>query len=214
MASPYVVSILPDPLDYFEGCALTYDCETKCHDSLSAFASTKEMIERTSNLPVYRTEDTFFVNSEFYIEEDIEKGLHVAPFVILDIMELDPVTCLVVCNSAHNLDRCVFVAGQDPNYLDHVASAYYCIPADFLTSVYQYDALPYPDYNYNVSMPNGRITLMRILSNYKIHENARDAVVTVSVNEETNEQYLFLITHVADPILLLRLARPHSCCVK
>ena len=42
--SPYVMSIVPDPVDYFQGCALTFDCRTRCSTSMSAFISVFESI--------------------------------------------------------------------------------------------------------------------------------------------------------------------------
>jgi hypothetical protein len=36
-ASPFVVSLLPEPVDYFMGCMLTIDCRTRCLDNILAF---------------------------------------------------------------------------------------------------------------------------------------------------------------------------------
>ena len=203
VASPYVVTILPDPIDYFQGCSTTSDCRSRCYDSVQAFESTYEFLANTGDLPHFAIEDTILVNSEYFVAEDVEEGLHVAPFAMFDVMELDSITCLQICNDEHYLNRCLYLVGHDAVYPSILASAYYCVPANFMTSVYAFSAMPYPYINANSSMPPGEIVSMHILTNYKIRQNLRDAVLTVTKNEDNSQMFVYLVTHISQPILLL-----------
>jgi len=35
--SPFVISVVPEPVDYFMGCMHTFDCRVRCLDTMQAF---------------------------------------------------------------------------------------------------------------------------------------------------------------------------------
>lgn len=130
--SPYVVSIVPRPIDYFYGCVHTFDCRSRCLDSFVTFENALQEI----SMPVEFSHDQpVEMESRFFTFEDAENMMHLAPFEVFSLAELHSDFCPTVCNSAHEKDRCLVVAG-----LDHtsVLSAYYCIPASYKLSVFQY----------------------------------------------------------------------------
>ena len=140
-ASPYVVSIVPYPIDYFSGCVHTFDCRARCMTEMQAFEEALAFATAMHTAPpTFRATQAVRVESRFFREEEIMNNEHLPPFEILAVLELLPSACRVICNSAHVKNRCAAVAGPavGPDSAAALGTAYYCIPADFGTSVFAY----------------------------------------------------------------------------
>ena len=48
-ASPFVVSLLPEPVDYFMGCMQTTDCRSRCRDNMLAFDEALAALTHTTS---------------------------------------------------------------------------------------------------------------------------------------------------------------------
>ena len=63
--SPYVVTIVPDPIEYFQGCTKTNDCAIKCNDAINDFRSTLNSFQEFNDVPTYSAEESLTVKSSF-----------------------------------------------------------------------------------------------------------------------------------------------------
>ena len=100
-ASPFVVSILPEPVDYFMGCMLTIDCRSRCLDNILAFeeALTEYRSTDTQDLALSKTFEVDTESRFFSANEEFE-GKHLAPFVIYGVMPLEDSVCGVICSGS------------------------------------------------------------------------------------------------------------------
>ena len=109
---PFVVAMIPHPVDYFRGCARTTMCEGRCRGEIEQF---EELVSLTS----VRPEETFSkrVRSLFFVGDDKDSR---CPFrIVLSLVEISP--CSGTC-----VGRCVAVFGIE---WDGVASVRrYCVP--------------------------------------------------------------------------------------
>jgi hypothetical protein len=143
--SPFVVSIVPEPVDYFMGCMQTFDCRARCLDTMQAFDDALRDYSAHSEIPLaYVSQSTVETESRFFSYEDMEAGKHLAPFAVYAVAQLPPSACVVVCPSERA--RCVAVSGMRRGAL---AVAYYCVPASLVMSVYEGVALK-AEYNAEV----------------------------------------------------------------
>lgn len=143
--SPYVVSILPEPVDYFMGCMETIDCRSRCLDPMRAFEESLNAY-RASKGPhrgFERPAIDMEVNSLYFSTLDEFEGKHLAPFAVYAVILLEPDVCQHVCSfSSQDSSRCVSVAGMDST-LDSgrpqglITNAYYCVPASITMSVFK-----------------------------------------------------------------------------
>ena len=120
--SPYVVSILPDPVDYFMECSGTSACRARCLDNFVAFEGA---LARTTTAPNFQRKSSVSVQSKFFSLQDIEEQLHLPPF---DIRALAP----AVLHYDRKCGNRLFVVG----ILDAVLQRReYCVPRDIASFV-------------------------------------------------------------------------------
>jgi hypothetical protein len=132
--SPYTVSILPEPVDYFMGCMHTTDCRTRCLDTFQAFDDAL-LVYAQDPAPSLVVKSEIEVESRFFADSDMEHGKHLAPFAVYAVVQLPDAVCQKTCGPGHTtFSRCVAVAGLRNAVL---RTAYYCIPASLITSVYE-----------------------------------------------------------------------------
>lgn len=188
--SPYVVSIIPEPVDYFATCVETDDCVGRCLDEYTAFQ--QERTARQSELPTgflgLTTDVEIPLESLLFSIDDIQQGRHKPPFQILDATEIPPEACNVVCSrsTAAAGTRCLAVAGvRGPD----LAVAYYCLPIDITQYVYQWpgkEAATLPAANSPGGYPAVACTLrsVYIATTWSARLQARDSLIAVCDAED------------------------------
>jgi hypothetical protein len=107
---PYVTTIIADPIDFWRICAWTKSCKAKCSGSMQAFETAKKTHGVTIR-DVRRATSQRTIESAFFNDDDILQSRSIAPFDILDIVELN--SCYFTCGSVSegNYDRCVGIMG-------------------------------------------------------------------------------------------------------
>ena len=142
--SPYVVSILPEPVDYFMGCMETMDCRARCLDPMRGFEESLNAYRASKGVhPVFERPIDMQTNSLYFSTQDQFDGKHLAPFAVYSVMLMQAEVCKHVCSfSSQDASRCVAVAGMDtaqttsrPQGL--MTQAYYCVPASVTMSVFR-----------------------------------------------------------------------------
>jgi hypothetical protein len=173
--SPYVVTLIPEPADYFMMCSDTSTCRAKCLDEIEAF----EVARQLQPDPGFVATQTVTVSSRFFSVGDVEAERHLAPFQVLALTELE--TCARVCaGSQHPRDRCVAAAGLAEGEL---AVAYYCVPADIMRFVAPYAGLAWPVPPQYAPRPAGeRVDNVYLLTTDGVArgEGERDALLVLS----------------------------------
>jgi hypothetical protein len=144
--NPYIVTIVPDPVDYWRICGTTFICRSKCRTEI-------EMFEYQRDNSLVRLGSSMIANipveSQFFRDEDIVGGRSLAPFQILDMVELND--CNLVCGNDdftdyHNKDRCISIVGiSNSGQGFKVQVADYCIPAAMEAPVRQYQLWDIPN---------------------------------------------------------------------
>jgi hypothetical protein len=104
--SPYIVAIVPQPVDYFMSCMHTYDCRAKCSDEIQSF---EEALASTITPPVFTDELDFMVDSRFFSDLDVEEGRDQLPFHAYGMQELSTDACKSVCE--HSLRTAAGIGG-------------------------------------------------------------------------------------------------------
>jgi len=182
--SPYVLSIIPEPVDYFSSCVDTDDCLGRCYDEFTAFE--QERLERETGGATLGLDATLDVPLEslLFSLDDIEKGRHKPPFQILDAVELPRQACHAVCGlQATQSNRCVLVAGVQR--LQELAVAYYCLPMDITQYVFQWPGmeaatLPPPGSATGFAAFSGPVRAVYAATSFAAGVNARDSVIAVA----------------------------------
>ena len=202
-ASPFVVSLLPEPVDYFMGCMHTIDCRSRCLDNILAFeeALAAYRVAGTEELALTKefeidTESRFFsANEEF-------EGKHLAPFVVYAVMPLQDSVCDAMCSG---LSRCVSVAGMDASVADHPQGQlkvdYYCMPVSVVESVYRADtSVNTSEYG---SFGAGIVTGMHIASRHKMTIGEGEWLVAVTRSIDTGLATVWMLPGSSDVALEL-----------
>lgn len=120
--NPYVVAIVPEPVDYFRACGLTSVCRSRCRAEIEAFEAANA--NPTSIYQEYTTRS----NSPFFI--DLDEGA-VTPMTIIATTELTD--CEHVCGQRLDTereaspDRCVAIAGVVGD--SDLTVMTYCVPS-------------------------------------------------------------------------------------
>lgn len=113
-SNPYVMVLMPYPLDYFRSCGETETCRLRCADLFAAFEASKARSETGRSKTV---QETMLVERPFLTEDDILNRRHLQPFQVLGMIEHTSCDCG---------GRCFSVAGVDA--AEQLAVALYCVP--------------------------------------------------------------------------------------
>ena len=164
--SPYVLSIVPEPIDYFMHCSDTADCRTRCFEEFRAFeAANVSLLTRGQEAPGIRETVVLPVESMLFSLEDVADGRAAPPFQIHDAAELSPATCAVVCDApAGHANRCVAVAGVAAGSRGGALPqiAYYCLPIDMMQYVRKWTPAATAAYEIGQD-PDGQEQLLEVL---------------------------------------------------
>jgi hypothetical protein len=184
--SPYVVTLIPEPSDYFMMCSDTATCRSKCRDEIGAFETARLLTPQ----PTFTTTQAVVVKSRYFSVSDVENDRHLAPFAVLALTELE--SCVEVCGDGrHPRDRCVVAAGLAERQL---AVAYYCVPADIMRFVVQYAGLPFPVApQYAGTPPDERIDNVYLLSTDGVQRGVRDTLLVLSRSASAQHDRLALV---------------------
>jgi hypothetical protein len=142
--SPYVVSIIPDPVDYFSSCVDTEDCGVKCMEEFSEFNRAKALEESKGIDLGMQTDITVDMESMLFSARDIEDGKNKPPFMILDMTQIPQKSCAQVCGGTYYAgNQCLILAGLSAddsvhNSQKNLAIAYYCLPIDITQYAFQW----------------------------------------------------------------------------
>ena len=111
----------------------------------------------------------------------------------MNVMEMSYDACKIICNNFHRRNRCVYVTGTSPSSPDLMKSSYYCIPADFMTSVYEF--VPQESTSTKtVRLQSGDVTQMSPATSFEILQNKKEAVITLTKNDQDSQHFLSLVT--------------------
>ena len=199
--SPYVVSIMPEPVDYFMGCLHTSDCRIKCLDTYKSF---EETLASVGENPVYKTTTSVDVESKYFSSEDIENNRHLPPFEIIGISELSRTVCSVVCMGDFNsYSRCLGVIGVTVQTRS-LGIAYYCIPADMSRYVYMYEEMGGARYMNSTWPVDEVVQDGYLLSVHKVSENRFDDMLVLTANADNSVKSLYMFTAEADHFTVMR----------
>lgn len=158
LLSPYVLSLIPEPADYFMGCMHTPDCRAKCSAEYTAFEARKLEVQGGGPPLTFKYSMDLRVESNLFDPYDQQNNRHKPQFELFAALELRD-ACATVCEGGV-VGRCIAAAGR----LDAggVGLAYYCLPADITMFVFEYTS-PAPAF----VMPVGNVVDMMLLSGYK-----------------------------------------------
>lgn len=133
--------MIPEPIDYFTGCARTSFCEAKCYGEIQAFNA-----ERERNLAARLQTTTFTRTQESLFFTDLNEDAF-TPFKIAAMVQLSD--CRAVCggsvvpderrsNANENVDTCIAAAGVAVN--GTIVVKKYCIPRATGESVFHQES--------------------------------------------------------------------------
>jgi len=200
-ASPYMVSIMPEPADYFMPCMHTPDCRFQCLDEFNTF---ELALRATAVVPEFLSSFEIEVESKYFSVEDIEHNRHLPPFEIIGISELFQTECRVVCSSGYvPANQCVAVVGIQAGR-NQLGQAYKCIPADMTTYVYEYRG---PAGVLLQTSAWGADEVVRegyLLSVHKLSEGSYDDVLVLTEHRESSAKTLYMFSSHAERITLLQ----------
>jgi hypothetical protein len=202
-ASPFVVSLLPEPVDYFMGCMHTLDCRSRCRDNMLAFDEALSAYRRSDGQDLALSK-AFEIDTEsrfFSVNEEFE-GKHLAPFVIYAVMPLQDSVCRAMCTASA---RCVAIAGMDATGQEQgqgrLATGYYCVPVSVMESVYTADTrMNTSEYG---SFGAGVVTHMHIASRHKAMASKGEWLLVVTRGIDTGLSTVRMLPGASDVSLEL-----------
>ena len=203
--SPYVVALMPEPVDYFMACMHTFDCRIKCLDTFNAF---DEALSKVGTPPTFESTEEVVVDSKYFSTDDMQNDRHLAPFEVLAIHELQPDACVVICSEGYvRLNRCIVAVGLDDRLL--LGIAYYCIPADITQYVYEFVAMPYnreADVYIDTWPENEAVVDAYMMSTSKVTQTPpfRDDILVHTKNIDTQEDTLYVFHGSGSKFILLK----------
>ena len=206
--SPYVVSILPEPVDYFMGCMETMDCRARCLDPMRAFEESLNAYRASKGVhPVFERPVDIQTNSLYFSTQDEFDGKHLAPFAVYSVMLMQADVCKHVCSfSSQDSSRCVSVAGMDSSQTSSRAQgvmtqAYYCVPASVTMSVFRgsipgsrMSAAVYAD----DALQSAVVTGMRQGTTYKALNGTSEWIVLSAKDLDTGTAAVWVMSAGAD----------------
>jgi hypothetical protein len=129
--NPYVMALIPQPVDYFRVCGLTAFCRTMCLDEFLAF-------ESANNAPAISETVVETVRSPFFTKVDEDSRF---PFTKEPVALIELPDCSDICGATSQSttdrsikDRCLLAAGEALG-TGQVEVRSYCIPIDITSSV-------------------------------------------------------------------------------
>jgi len=188
--SAYVMTIMPEPVDYFMRCASTFDCRARCLDTHEAFEDALAVVKRSGREPTYTQQTPVVVQSKYFSSYDIDAGRHRPPFAVHRVHELAPAVCrAAVCgNAGSRHSKCLAAVGLDTS--DHhapsVAIAYFCVPLDVAQFVTVYRGLPFKAGTREYALATGAELLgTHLLTTARVAETVprRELLLTLSRND-------------------------------
>ena len=117
--NPFVVSLLPQPVDYWRVCGKTQRCRYRCLDEFTAFEQVKQSFRVTESV-------TTNVQSLFFNSQDIDTYIPFTPIALLEIAN-----CTVPCGYVQPNDRCFAMVGIKLN----IQIIHYCVPSDLNSNI-------------------------------------------------------------------------------
>jgi len=201
-SSPYMVSIMPEPADYFMPCINTADCRIRCLDVFNAF---DEALQATVQEPAFVSRLDVNVESKYFSLDDIENQRHLPPFEIIEIAELYPAACLTVCGSLFAADRCLAVVGTEMDR-NTLGIAYYCIPADMSHYVFRYADSDEPRFA-NVTWSKSEVIEEAFLASlHRLPSGGHDNVLVLTHDRDSDAKSIHLYTSEGIAVVLLKSA--------
>jgi len=191
-ASPYMVSLMPEPADYFMPCMNTEDCHLRCLDTYPAF---DVALKASVAEPVFVLQIETMVESKYFSLEDIKEQRNVSPFEIISVSKLYPVACLTVCGvAASAANRCITVVGVESSR-HTVGLAYYCIPSDITQYVHRYTCITKQPFQ-NTTWGHSEVVEEAFLASlHKVDEkDGHDDVVVLTQDRASLVRTLYLYT--------------------
>ena len=201
-SSPYVVSIMPEPANYFMPCINTPDCRIRCLDVFNAF---EEALQATVQEPVFVSRLDVNVESKYFSLDDIENQRHLPPFEIIGIAELYPAACRTVCGSFSAADRCLAIVGTEIDR-STLGIAYYCIPADMSRYVFRYAGDNAPHFS-NVTWGASEVIEEAFLGSlHRLPSGGQDNMLVLTHDRVSDAKRIHLYTSEGIAVVLLQSA--------
>ena len=124
-SNPYVVTLIPEPADYWRVCGTTSFCKLRCQQQIEAFEMMKPSAGNTRSSSSSRVVESLLFPS---INQDTYN-----PFLGSGIVALTEMSdCSKVC-PAVNTDRCLIIAGFPGN--GRLLVSTYCVPSSIARGV-------------------------------------------------------------------------------
>lgn len=214
--SPYVVALIPEPVDYFSHCIHTNDCRNKCFDEIVAFEQGRNSIPQSKR--IVQREIDIPLESKLFSLEDITEGRNKAPFMIQDLIELPVEACAVVCGLfvpeyEMLFNRCVVVAGLKGKQVEQtslgitstsydLANAYYCLPADITQFTYEWElqklsTLPPSGSLEGFAFITSEVLEVYLASTFAAAHGERDAVVVLGRQPSADGDSIMVLEYYA-----------------
>ena len=206
IGNPSLVTIMPQPVDWFMGCGGTSYCRMRCYDSIMSFEDELARLAEGGSTPSYSESVQVDVQSRFFSENKLINGIDLPPFAIYGMTELRPQACATVCGSSHSLNRCVAIAGfaAEPtitntsnssnfNAMGRLQSAYYCVPSNFMNPVYEHQmqAVLYED----EVLKNTQVLHIEFITHDQVMENKHEHLLVTGKNLISDDFSMWMFTH-------------------
>ena len=203
--NPYVVTIIPEPTNWFMGCADTNMCKMRCFDTYTAF---EEALASQSVKPSLDQEVEVVVESRFFKESDIENGLHRPAFDLYGMTELPSSVCQTVCASTHTLNRCIGITGLERDTeAKRLRTGYYCVPANFMLPMFEYsvtqNAELFTKYN-DAVLQSYEIMHVEFVTHDGVTRGERDDILVTARNPLNNVIIMWLFPASGEPFEVFR----------
>lgn len=136
--NPYLITLMPTPIEYWKVCGNTSACRLKCGDLLEAFEESKQVSDASGKSVLeYQT----VVENPFMTVDDVLARKSLPPFEVLAMVEHGD--CSEVCgkdtkdavDGMVRVARCFSVAGI--NVYEQVEVAGYCVPSALGVSLWK-----------------------------------------------------------------------------
>ncbi|KAJ1464968.1 hypothetical protein T484DRAFT_1757716, partial [Baffinella frigidus] len=127
ITSPYTMALVPEPVDYFRGCAKTQSCRARCITLFKEFENLKTRLLEQGGTFDFKSN----VDKKFFSNDDVLAGRAAVPFEVLAMLEvpamdLSTVTGMPCCGGGDARNRCIATTGiTDTTELQVIE---YCIP--------------------------------------------------------------------------------------